>query len=126
MLFRIAADALVILHLLFIIFALLGGLLVLWRTNLMFLHIPAAIWAAIVSFKGWVCPLTPLENSLRYKAGAQGYSEGFVEHYVIPIIYPNGLNFDVQIILGVTAVAVNIAVYTFVYHVYKRRKTRQQ
>lgn len=105
-----------ILHLLFIVFALLGGLLVIWRWYLVLIHIPAAVWSAVISFKGWVCPLTPLENQLRRVAGAEGYSEGFVEHYLIPLIYPVGLSANIQIAMGVIAVVVNIAIYAFVYY----------
>ncbi|MCW8329198.1 DUF2784 domain-containing protein [Photobacterium sp. SDRW27] len=122
MVYRVLADSVVILHLLFIVFALLGGLMVLWRSYWVFIHLPAAIWSALVSFKGWVCPLTPLEVYLRKRAGSEGYSEGFVEHYLIPLIYPNGLSFNVQVILGITAVVINLAIYSIVYYWRRGRK----
>ncbi|MEZ8099058.1 DUF2784 domain-containing protein [Vibrio bivalvicida] len=115
MIYRMLADLVVILHLLFIVFALFGGVLVLWRLYMLFVHIPAALWAVAISFKGWVCPLTPLENKLRLSAGAEGYPGGFVEHYIIPIIYPAGLSTDIQVSLGMVAVAINIVTYVFVY-----------
>ncbi|MGR5471112.1 DUF2784 domain-containing protein, partial [Vibrio astriarenae] len=76
------ADLVVILHHLFIIFALIGGVLVRWRSYMLFIHIPAALWVTVISFKGWICPLTPLENQLRQAAGDEGYPGGFVEHYI--------------------------------------------
>ncbi|WP_319554366.1 DUF2784 domain-containing protein [uncultured Vibrio sp.] len=124
MIYRTLADLVVILHLLFIIFALLGGLLVLWRVYMLFVHIPAALWVALISFKGWICPLTPLENQLRNAAGSEGYPGGFVEHYLIPVIYPAGLRFDVQVLLALVAVGVNIVIYGLVYHRYKIKQDR--
>lgn len=124
MIYRILADLVVILHLMFIIFAVLGGLLVLWRGYVLLIHIPAAIWVAVISFKGWICPLTPLENQLRQAAGGEGYPGGFVEHYIIPVIYPVGLRFDVQVLLGIVAVGINIAIYALVYYWYRLRQDR--
>ncbi|BDR13445.1 DUF2784 domain-containing protein [Vibrio sp. STUT-A11] len=124
MIYRTLADLVAILHLLFIIFALLGGLLVLWRVYMLFVHIPAALWVALISFKGWICPLTPLENQLRNAAGSEGYPGGFVEHYLIPVIYPAGLRFDVQVLLALVAVGVNIVIYGLVYHRYKIKQDR--
>lgn len=110
---RIAADALVVLHLGFIVFALLGGLLVLkWRW-LAFLHLPAATWGALVELRGWVCPLTPLEQQWRQAGGEAGYSGGFVEHYLLPVLYPAALTRNVQLVLGLIVIAVNLAVYAW-------------
>lgn len=122
MAYRLLADLVVVLHLLFILFALLGGMLVLWRVYMLAVHIPAAIWVALVSFNGWICPLTQLENRLRLAAGIEGYPGGFVEHYVIPVIYPAELSFNVQIMLGFAAIGINIAVYLAVYLGYKRKQ----
>ena len=111
---QLAADLLVILHLLFILFAVFGGwLAVKWRW-LLFLHLPAAAWAALIEFQGWICPLTPLEQRLRQTAGQSSYQEGFVEHYVVPIIYPAGLTRDMQMVLGVLVIAANLVAYGFV------------
>jgi hypothetical protein len=114
MIYQILADVVLVLHLLFIIFVVGGGLLVLkWRW-VAFPHLPAAIWGAVIEFMGWYCPLTPLENHLRHIAGQSGYEGGFIEHYLLPVIYPHGLTSEVQIMLGIFVVAVNIVIYTFI------------
>ena len=122
MLYRLLADFLVILHLLFILFGLLGGLLFFWRRWTILLHLPSAIWISVIEFQGWICPLTPLENRLRLAGGAAGYEGGFVEQYLIPIIYPPGLTRDIQLVLGGLAIGVNVAVYFFVIRSWKSRK----
>ena len=122
MLYRLLADFLVILHLLFILFGLLGGLLFFWRRWTILLHLPSAIWISVIEFQGWICPLTPLENRLRLAGGAAGYRGGFVEQYLIPIIYPPGLTRDIQLVLGVLAIGLNVAVYFFVIRSWKSRK----
>ena len=91
MVYRLLADSIVILHFLFIVFALLGGFLFFWRKWTILLHLPTAIWICVIEFGGWICPLTPLENRLRLAGGAAGYKGEFVEHYLIPIIYPPDL-----------------------------------
>lgn len=122
MLPRLAADAVVVLHLAFIVFVLFGGVLVLrWRW-LAALHIPAVAWGVAVEFGGWYCPLTPLENRLRRAADQSGYSGGFIEHYLIPVIYPAGMTRDIQFILGGVVLAVNLGVYLFI--LLRRHKTR--
>ena len=83
--YRLAADALVAAHLAFIVFVIVGGLLVLRWRRLVYVHIPAVIWGAMIEFKQWICPLTPLENELRAKAGQAGYTGGFVEYYFLPV-----------------------------------------
>ena len=113
--FSFAADLIVVLHLGFILFAVVGALLVLkWRWVL-FLHIPAAAWATLIEFQGWLCPLTPLENSLRAAAGQTGYGEGFIAHYLLPIIYPAGLTREIQITLGIFVIAINPAIQTSLF-----------
>ena len=107
----VLADLVVLLHLAFILFVMLGGLLVLRRRRLMWLHLPVVAWGAAIEFVGWVCPLTPLENHLRAAAGEAGYSGGFVEHYLIPLIYPEGLTRELQWLLGALVLLVNAAVY---------------
>ncbi len=116
MLYRLAADLLVLLHFLFILFVIAGGLAVLKWQWMAFLHVPAAVWGALIEFRGWVCPLTPLENSLRQLAGEQGYAEGFIEHYVLPVVYPAGLTRDLQTTLGTGVVVVNVLVYGLVLY----------
>jgi len=107
----VLADLVVLLHLAFILFVMLGGLLVLRRRRLMWLHLPVVAWGAAIEFVGWVCPLTPLENHLRAAAGEAGYSGGFVEHYLIPLIYPEGLTRELQWLLGALVLLVNALVY---------------
>lgn len=117
----LAADLLVALHFAFILFVIFGGLLVLrWRW-MVWLHLPAAIWGALIEFMGWICPLTPLENRLREMAGEAGYAHGFIEEYIAPIVYPLGLTPHIQIWLGVGVIAINVIVYAVVM---RRAKTR--
>ncbi|UFI43790.1 DUF2784 domain-containing protein [Pseudomonas savastanoi] len=111
MFYRVAADAVVAFHLLFIVFVLFGGLLVVSRPWLALLHVPAVAWGAAVEFLHLYCPLTPLENTLRSTAGEQGYDGGFVEHYLIPLIYPAGLTPGIQLWLGGIVLLVNVSVY---------------
>lgn len=112
--YQLLADSVVVLHAAFIVFVVLGGLLVMrWRW-VAWLHIPAAVWGAIIEFTGWICPLTPLEVTLRIAAGGRGYSESFIEHYLLPTIYPSGLTSDVQLLLGFAVAAVNLVIYTIV------------
>ena len=112
MLYRALADLVLLLHLGFILFAVLGGLLVLRRPRLAWIHLPAVIWAALIEFFGWICPLTPLESRLRRASGGTGYEGGFVEHYVTLIVYPAGLTPQVQWLLGLLVVAINLGIYT--------------
>lgn len=113
------ADLVVLVHLLFVVFALLGGLLVLRWLPLVFLHVPCMLWAATVEFLGLVCPLTPLEISLRQRAGQAGYEGGFVEEYLVPILYPGSLTPAIQIVLGFVVLAVNAWVYVLVIRKYR-------
>lgn len=113
MAYRVAADAVLLLHLAFVLFVAGGGLLVLWRRRIAWLHLPALAWGAYVEFSGRICPLTPLENRLRRLAGGSGYEGGFTEHYLLPLLYPAGLTPDIQTGLGVAALLVNAAVYAW-------------
>ncbi|MFI8744640.1 DUF2784 domain-containing protein [Pseudomonas sp. NPDC077186] len=121
MLLRLAADALVLLHLAFILFVLGGGLLLLRWPRLAWLHLPAVAWGATVEFFHLLCPLTPWENQLRRAAGQAGYDGGFVEHYLIPLIYPAGLTAQLQLWLGAVVLLVNGAVYGWLIWRWKRR-----
>lgn len=111
MLYRLLADFLVLVHGAFVVFVVLGGLLVLWTIRWAWAHLPAAIWGAWVEFAGQICPLTPLENQLRELAGERGYAGGFIEHYIVPLMYPVGLTRDTQFVLGCVLVAVNLVAY---------------
>jgi hypothetical protein len=108
---RILADILVGFHFLFIVFVVAGGFLT-WRwRRAAWVHLPVALWGALIEFAGWICPLTPLENQLRRAAGEAGYAGGFIEHYLIPVVYPGDLTRDLQIALGIAVVAVNVVAY---------------
>jgi len=111
MLDRLAADAVVALHLAFVVFAAVGGLLAWRRLAYAWVHLPALAWAAYVEFSGTICPLTPLENRLRARAGEAGYAGSFVEHYLMPVLYPVGLTPDAQKWIGAALVALNVAIY---------------
>lgn len=115
MLNRMLADFVVLVHLAFILFVLFGGLLVLKWKRLAWAHLPALVWGASIEFIGWWCPLTPLENALRRGGGGTTYHSGFIEHYVLPIIYPPGLTREVQIVLGTLVLLVNAAVYGWLW-----------
>lgn len=118
--YRLLADAVVAFHGLFIVFVILGGFLV-WRWRFVaVVHIPCALWGMLIEYRGWICPLTPLENSLRTRAGQAGYSGGFIEHYVVPAIYPSGLTPRIQAALGTAVLVINV----FAYAVLIRRLTR--
>ena len=119
---RILADAVVVLHALFVAFVLAGGLLALWRGGFAWVHLPAAAWGAWVEFTGTICPLTPLENQWRRAAGEAGYPGGFVEHYVVPALYPEGLTPRAQVAFGIVVVAVNAAVYALVWRRARRKR----
>lgn len=120
MLYRLLADAVLLFHLLFVAFAVLGGLLALrWRW-IPLVHLPAVGWAAWVEFSGRICPLTPLENELRAAGGAAGYSGGFIEHYLLPMLYPAALTPQLQWWLGGGLLVFNVAVY-LVCHFRPRR-----
>ena len=111
--YTLLADAVIVIHLLFIAFVVAGGLVVLYRPKVAFLHLPAAFWGAFIEFSGWICPLTPLENHLRQLGGESAYSGDFVDRYLIPVIYPAGLTNQVQNVLGALVVAINLVFYFF-------------
>ncbi|MBE9516106.1 MAG: DUF2784 domain-containing protein [Proteobacteria bacterium] len=115
------ADLALLLHLAFILFAILGGLLVLYRHWFAWIHIPAVLWAAVVNMTPWLCPLTPLENYFRAQAGQEGYVGGFVANYIAPIIYPGVVTQDVILALAIAVVCWNLLVYGFV--IYKIRSS---
>jgi hypothetical protein len=120
MLYRLLADFVVVVHLLFVVFVVAGGLLVLRWPRVAWVHIPAAVWGTLIEFAGWICPLTPLENRLRRLGGEAGYAGGFVEEYLLAILYPSGLTRTHQVVLGVLVLVLNLAVYAYV-----RRRQRQ-
>jgi hypothetical protein len=115
------ADTLVVLHLLFVVFVVLGGLLVLRWPWLAWAHVPAAVWGAAIELTGGVCPLTPLEQELRRRAGEASYQGDFVGHHLLPVLYPAGLTRTAQVGLAALVIGVNLAIYAVVLR--RRRST---
>jgi len=116
MLYGVLADLVVIIHLAFVVFVLFGGLLVLWWRRAVWLHLPAFAWGAAVEFGGWICPLTPLEIWLRMQGGESAYSSDFVEHYILPLLYPADLTREIQVVFGTVVLVVNVAIYGWLWH----------
>jgi hypothetical protein len=114
MILGLLADAVVVLHLAFVVFVLFGGLLALRWPRAAWLHVPAAAWGAIVELAGLPCPLTPLENVLRARAGEVAYGESFVEHWLLPVLYPAELSRELQWLLGGLVIALNAGVYALI------------
>ena len=111
--FRLAADAVLLLHLAFIVFAVFGGLLAFRLRWFPLLHLPAVAWAIHVELTGGICPLTSIENTLRLSAGQSGYAGSFVEHYLLALIYPSGLTREIQWILAATVAVINLLIYSW-------------
>jgi len=122
MLYRLAADAVLAAHLAFVLFVVCGGLLVLRTPRLAWLHLPAVTWGAYVELSGSICPLTPLEVTLRRGAGEAGYGGDFIEHYLVSLIYPPGLTRELQMALGAAALLLNLIVY---FILWRRRSIRR-
>ncbi len=121
--YSLLADAVIIVHFLFIAFVVAGGLLVMWRPGLAWLHVPAVVWGALIEFAGWICPLTELEDYLRLRGGGEAYSGDFIVHYIAVVIYPAGLTASVQYILGGLVLIINLTVYALVF---SRRRSRHR
>lgn len=122
MLWRVLADAVVVLHLGFLLFVGLGGGVALRWPRVAWLHLPAVVWGAYIEFSGAVCPLTPLENRLRRAGGEAGYTGGFIDQYLVPVLYPPGLTRTHQIVLGVAVLVVNGVAYAAVLRRRRRRR----
>ncbi len=120
--YRILTDLVLLLHLLFILFVVAGGILTLYRKWWALLHLPAMTWGIYIEFSGDICPLTPLENHFNRLAGKQGYSSDFLTHYLLPLIYPAALTPRIQIFFGLVVIISNLAVYSFLMHRHFRRK----
>ena len=112
--FGLIADAIALLHFAFVLFVVLGVLIVMRWPRIAWLHVPAALWAALVEIAGWHCPLTPLERNYRQLAGEIAYSGDFVANYILPMLYPSGLTREIQIGLGVTVIVGNGLAYWLV------------
>ena len=113
MTYRLAADLILILHLAFVLFVVLGGLLVLRWPKLVWLHLAAVTWGALIEFIGFVCPLTPLEVNLRRLGGEAGYEGDFIQHYITVLLYPSGLTREMQIGLGSAVLGLNLLIYAY-------------
>jgi hypothetical protein len=111
MLFRVLADLVLVLHLAFVVFVVVGGFLVLRWPKLAWLHLPVVAWGVWIELSGRICPLTPLENSLRERGGEAGYSGGFIDHYITALMYPDGLTRNVQFAIGGFVVLLNLCIY---------------
>jgi hypothetical protein len=123
MLYRLAADAVLLLHLAFIVFALLGAAFAARRRWLVVVHLPAAAWGFFVELTGRICPLTYAENFLRIKAGQSGYTDSFIEHYLLAVLYPAGLTREVQFVLAGAVIVINVAIYAWLF--YPRHASRR-
>jgi hypothetical protein len=124
LIYRALADLVLVVHLAYVLFVVLGGLLVLRWPRVAWLHVPAAIWGVLIEYTGWICPLTPLENSLRMRGGEAGYSGGFIEHYIQPLLYPAGLTRLTQVVLGSLALVLNLTAYAVVVSRMRDRELR--
>ena len=124
MVYRVLADLITLAHFTFIVFVLLGGLLALrWRW-VPWVHLPAAAWGVTIELCGWFCPLTPLENLLRRASGSAGYEGGFIEHYLMPIIYPANFTRELQLLFGCFLAVLNVAIYLAVWRRLRTHRTR--
>ena len=115
MLYRLLADLTALLHLAFILFVVLGALLIVRWPKLVWIHLPAAVWGVLIELAGWYCPLTDVENYFLHRAGEAGYRGGFVSHYVFSVIYPSGLTRGIEIAIGIFVLVVNAALYVRVF-----------
>ena len=120
MVYSIFADLVVVIHLGFVIFAVLGAVLIIWRRWIIWLHLPGLLWAVWIEITGGICPLTPLENWFRTKGGQGGYEGNFVAAYLLPVLYPAGLTRNVQFIIAMMIIVINVAIYGSIF--YKRSR----
>ncbi|MBI1922506.1 MAG: DUF2784 domain-containing protein [Geobacter sp.] len=122
MIYRILADIVMVIHLAFVLFVVFGGLLVLRWRRLVWFHFPAFVWGVVIELTGWICPLTPLENYLRHRGGEAGYETGFIDHYIVPVLYPEGMTRSDQLILGALILLINIAVYSWLVRRWRKHE----
>ncbi len=123
---RTLGDLVLAFHFAFIVFAVLGGLLVLWKIWMAWLHLPSVLWSAFANLFNQVCPLTPLENRFRYLAGQAGYEGGFIQHYIAPVVYPSGMSRAVELMAGFSVLIWNVLVYALVVSLRRRRGPAQR
>jgi hypothetical protein len=115
MVYRVLADLTLVVHLIFVLFVVLGGLIVFRRQWIAWLHIPAVIWGVLIELIGWSCPLTPLENYFSQFGGEAGYTGSFIEHYFIYLLYPSSLTRTISITLGLFVLVINMIIYILIY-----------
>lgn len=114
MLSRLFADIILFFHFAFVVFAIFGGLIVLYKRRVAWVHVPVVLWSSAINLAGRVCPLTPLENFFRSAAGQAGYKGGFMEHYIMPLIYPGGMPRELEIVAGVSILIWNGFMYLYI------------
>lgn len=115
MVYSFLAAIVLVLHGLFLLFVVFGAISVYWWPKMVWLHVPCFAWGAMIEFRGWVCPLTYVENALHRAAGAEGYSDGFIAHYLMPMIYPPGLTPSMQLLLGIGVLVINAIAYAVIW-----------
>jgi len=118
--YELAADLTLIIHFAFILFVIFGALLFFITTKIIFIHIPAFIWGSYIELTNSICPLTYLENWFLHKANLTTYSEGFIQNYLVPIVYPVSLTKDLQIYIGIALIVINIVIYVFIFSKLKK------
>ena len=123
--YEIAANLILIVHFIFILFVVFGALLFFASTKIIFIHIPAFIWGSYIELTNSICPLTDLENWFLQKANLTTYSEGFIQNYLVPIVYPANLTKDIQIYLGIALIVINIVIYVFIFNKPKKNFKRK-
>lgn len=122
MIYRILADLTLLLHFAFVLFVVLGGLLVFRWPRIAWIHLPTAIWGVLIEVIGWTCPLTPLENHFRRLGGEAGYPGGFVERYIVSLLYPGGYTREVAVVLGLGVLGINLVIYALAWRRLRRRR----
>ena len=118
--YELAANLTLIIHFAFILFVIFGALLFFVSVKIIFIHVPALIWGSYIELTNSICPLTYLENWLLQKANLTTYSEGFIQNYLVPIVYPVNLTKDIQIYLGIALIVINIVIYVFIFNKLKK------
>jgi hypothetical protein len=111
MFYQFLADIVLLLHLGFVFFVLFGGLFLFWNAKIAWIHVPTVLWASLLELFGWVCPLTPFENWLRQLGGEFGYKTSFIQHYILPVLYPSILTRELQLFLGILVIIINVLIY---------------
>ncbi len=118
---NLLADTVLLLHLVFIVFVVFGALFIFYHRWIAWIHLPMVLWASVVNLMHWHCPLTPLENYFRAEAGQAGYEGGFIAHYIVPLVYPQGMSYDVGVMVGVGVFIWNAVIYSLV--IYRARRS---